>query len=49
MAVMWLLSLLVMGDAVAQDTPDPRETLQEARTEERNILDHINAVDRQLH
>lgn len=40
---------LLLADAQAQDEMDPRAALDEARTEERSVLDQINTVDRQLH
>ena len=40
--------LLVLTQASAQDVSDPTATLEEARTDERNVLDQINTVDKQL-
>ena len=40
--------LLVLTPAFAQDTTDPTASLEEARAEERNVLDQINTVDKQL-
>jgi murein hydrolase activator len=49
MRMLWLFCILALGEAAAQEATDPRADLKAARTEERNILDHINTVDRQLH
>jgi septal ring factor EnvC (AmiA/AmiB activator) len=49
MRAVWLLCFLTLSDAIAQETTDPRATLEQARGEERNILDQINTMDRQLH
>ncbi|MAY80810.1 MAG: hypothetical protein CL930_08500 [Deltaproteobacteria bacterium] len=40
--------LLIIVPAWAQDA-DPRQQLDDARSEERNILDQINTIDRDLH
>ena len=40
--------MVLFAQAWAQDTLEPSDMLEEARTDERNILDQINNVDRQL-
>ena len=44
-----IICCLLFANAWAQDdAANPRASLEEARTNERNILDQINQVDRSL-
>ena len=40
--------LLILTQASAQESTDPTASLEEARADERNVLDQINTVDKQL-
>ena len=45
----WPILVLLLALPVYAQEVEPREMLETARTDERNVLDQINEVDRQLY
>ena len=45
----WFWMFLIVALPASAQNVEPREMLETARTDERNVLDQINDVDRQLH